>query len=91
MYNINFTFSGKKFCFILHYNGANSYLFVNGVEQFEFKSKDSSIVANPLYLGSISKDWCATNLKKTVLFGYVDCFSVDYGIVNMIDIVSVQK
>ena len=29
MYSINFTVSSKKFCLSLHYNGANSYLFVN--------------------------------------------------------------
>ena len=91
MYNINFTVSGKKFCLSLHYNGANSYLFVNGVKQFKFKAKDSSIGANPLCLGNISKDWGATNMKKTGLFGYVYGFSVDYGIINMVDIMSVHK
>ena len=29
MYSINFTVIKKKLCLILHYNGANSYLFVN--------------------------------------------------------------
>ena len=38
MYFINFTVTRKKFCLILHYNGANSYLFVNDTE---FKAKDS--------------------------------------------------
>ena len=38
LYNINFTVSGKKFCLSLHYNGDNSYLFVNGAEQFKFKA-----------------------------------------------------
>ena len=83
-YNIDFTVSGKKFCLSLHYNGDNSYLFVNGVEQFKFKAKDSSIVANPLCSGNISKDWCAANMKKTGLFAYVYDFSVDYGVVNVI-------
>ena len=32
MYSINFTVTGKIFCLSLHYNGANSYLFVNGTE-----------------------------------------------------------
>ena len=31
-YSINFTENEKKFCFSLHYNRSNSYLFVNGVE-----------------------------------------------------------
>ena len=30
MYSINFTMARKKFCLSLHYNGANSYSFVNG-------------------------------------------------------------
>ena len=28
MYSINFTVTKKKFCLSLHYNGADSYLFV---------------------------------------------------------------
>ena len=32
MYSINFTEKNKKFCLSLHYNGENSYLFVNGTE-----------------------------------------------------------
>ena len=74
----------------MHYNGDNSYLFVNGVEHFKFKAKDSSIVSNPLCLGNISKDWGATT-KKTGLFGYVYDFSIDCGIVNVLDIVTVHK
>ena len=56
MYSINFTVTKKKFCLSLHYNGANSYLFVNGTEIYKFKAKDSEIVATPLCLGNISKD-----------------------------------
>ena len=47
MYSINFTVTKKKFCLSLHYNGANSYLFVNGTEIYKFKAKDSEIVASP--------------------------------------------
>ena len=32
MYSINFSVTKKKFCISLHYNGANSYLFVSGTE-----------------------------------------------------------
>ena len=56
MYSINFTGTKKKFCLSLHYNGANSYLFVNGTEIIKFKAKDSQIVPSPLCLGNISKD-----------------------------------
>ena len=71
MYSINFTVTGKKFCLSLHYNGANSYLFVNGKEIHKFKAKDSEIVATPLCLGNISRDWTVDNMKKAELNGYV--------------------
>ena len=41
MYSINFTVTRKKFCLSLHYNGDNSYLFINGSEIIKFKTKDS--------------------------------------------------
>ena len=55
--SINFTKKNTKFCLSLHYNGANSYLFVNGTEIIKFKVKDSEILAYSLRLGNISKDW----------------------------------
>ena len=55
LYSINFTKENTKFCLSLHYNGANSYLFVNGTEIIKFKAKDSEIVAYLLCLGNISK------------------------------------
>ena len=67
MYTINFTVTEKKFCLSLHYNGANSYLFVNGTEIYKFKAKDSEIVATPLCLGNVSKDWSVDNMKKLAL------------------------
>ena len=64
MYSINFTEKNKKFFLSLHYNGANSYLFVNGTEIYKFKAKDSETVTTPLYFGNISKDWLIENMKK---------------------------
>ena len=78
LYSMNFTVTKNKFCLSLHYNGANSYLFVNGKEIVKFKAKDSEIAAGPLCLGNISKDWLTDNMKKTGLNGYVYEFSVDY-------------
>ena len=77
MYSINFTVTKKKLCLSLHYNGANSYLFVNGTKIIKFKAKDS-IVAGPLCLGNISKNWPSSNMKKTGLNGYAYEFNVDY-------------
>ena len=56
MYSINFTNTNEKFCLSLHYNGTNSYLFVNGIEIIKFKARDSKTVSSPLCLGNISKD-----------------------------------
>ena len=44
-----FTESNKNVCLSLRYNGANSYLFVNGTEIHKIKAKDSEIVATPLF------------------------------------------
>ena len=51
----------------MHYNGTNSYLFVNGTKIIKFKAKYSAAVAIPLCLGNISKDWSTDNMKKTGL------------------------
>ena len=75
----------------MHYNGANSYLFVNGREIYRFKAKDSEIVASPLCLGNISKDWSTDNIKKTGFNGYVHDFSVDYDATDIHDIKDIHK
>ena len=56
MYSVNFKVTKNRFCLRYHYNGANSYLIVNGKEIVKFKAKDSEIVASPLCLRNISKD-----------------------------------
>ena len=91
MYSINFTLTKMKFCLNLHYNGANSYLFINGTEIYKFKAKDSEIVATPLCLGNISKDWSVDNMKKTGFTGYVYDFSVDYDPIANDDIKDIHK
>ena len=56
LYSVNFTKKNTKLCLSLHYNAANSCLFVNGTEIIKFIAKDSEITAYPLCLGNISKD-----------------------------------
>ena len=91
MYYINFTKVNTKFCLSLHYNGANSYLFVNGTEIHKFLAKDSMIVPNNLCLGNISKDFSASNMKKTGFNGYIYDFSVAYDAINVDDILNIHK
>ena len=50
----------------MHYNGANSYLFFNGVEIHKFKAKVSEINAVPLYLGKVSRNYSLDNMEKIV-------------------------
>ena len=69
----------------MHYNEADSCLFVNGKKIVKFKAKDSEIVASPLCLGNISKDWSADNMKKTGLNGYVYEFNVDYRVFDKLN------
>ena len=75
----------------LHYNGDNSYLFVNGTEIHIFKAKNSEIVTTPLCLGNISKDFSLENMKKTGLNGYIYDFSVDYDAIAVDDILDINK
>ena len=91
MYSINFTKHNTKFCLSLHYNGANSYLFVTGKEIVKFKAKDSEIAAYPLGLGSISKNFSLDNMKKAGLKGYVYDLSVDYNAIAVVDILDIHK
>ena len=92
MYSINFTVTRNKFYLSLHYNGANSYLFVNGTEIYKFRAKDSEIVTSPLCLGNISKDWSTDKMKKTGLNGYVyEYVCVDYDTIDVDDIVDIHK
>ena len=91
MYSINFSATARRFCLSLHYNGANSYLFVNGFEMIKFKEKYFEVVAYPLCLGNISKDFLVSNMKKTGLYGTVYDFSVDYGAVSVDNILNIHK
>ena len=92
LYLINFTEKKNFFCLSLHYNGVNSYLFVNGTEIHKFKGKDSQIVASSLCLGNISKDFSVDNMKKkTGLGGYVYDFIVDYDSIAADDILDIRK
>ena len=78
IYKTNFAEQSKKFALSLHYNGDNSYLFVNGSQDLKFKSSVSYLDRNLLYVGNISSDWSLTNGTKTGLYGNVYEFAIDY-------------
>ena len=91
MYSINFTKTNTKFCLSLNYNGSKSYLFVNGTEIHKFKAKNFEIIAAPICLGNISRNFSVDNTKKTGLNGYVYDFSVDYNAIANDKILDIHK
>ena len=91
IYSQNFTAANKKFVLSLHYNGDDSYLFVNGKRELKFKAKNDQIVKEILCLGNISDDWTAANAQKTGLWGEIYDFAVDYTSTNIGDIYNAHR
>ena len=65
-YRISFPQSGKRFVLSLHYNGSNSFLFVNATKVYQFKAKNSEIKIYSLCLCNVSKDFTINNMKKRI-------------------------
>ena len=84
MYSPNFSVENKIFVLSLLYNGDNSYLFVNGKNDTQFKAKNSEIKAYQLALGAISAfpNLSNGNIKNNKLYGNVYNFSVDYSAIT---------
>ena len=78
IYKTNMTEPNIKFVLSLHYNGDNSYFYVNGVQQLKFKSAITHADRNLLCLGNFSSDWSLKNPMQTGLFGDFYDFAVDY-------------
>ena len=91
LYSQNFTATNKKFVLSLHYNGDDSYLFVNGKQELKFKAKDDQVVKEILFLGNISDDWTAANAQKTGLWGEIYDFAVGYTSTNIGDIYNIHR
>ena len=84
-YSINLTKSNRKFCLSLYYNESNSFLFVNAIEMYQFKAKDSEIKKISLVFRNISKDFIAINMKKPELSGN------DYNAIDTCNIINIHK
>ena len=69
----NCTIPYQKYFLSLRYNGDNSYLFVNGVQQHKFQTKDSDIKPSKLYLGNITDQVPILDSGDNIYY-----FSVDY-------------
>ena len=67
----NFTDPGKKIVLILHYNGDDSYLFVNGRQELKFKCKTDQLIKEKLCIGNLSDQWTTSESEKTGLCGSI--------------------
>ena len=84
--------ANTKFCLSLHYNGDNSYLFVNGKEIFKFKAGNKNVnFPTQFCLGSISNGLIALESREVSLNGNVYDFSVDYNFIDKSDILNIHK
>ena len=71
----------------MHYNGSNSFLFVNPTKIYQFKAKKKDTFC----LGNISGNFPANNMEKTRLNECVYDFSVDYRALDTSNIINSHK
>ena len=90
-YPINIRQPRKRFILSLHYNGSNSFLFVNATKIYHFKAKKSEIEDYTLCLGNISKDFTINDMKQTELKGSVKFFSVDFNPIDTNNILDIHR
>ena len=82
IYSQTFTQPSKTFVLSLHYNGNNSYLFVNGKQELKFKAKTNQLVKEKLCIGYLSDQWTTSESEKTGLYENIYDFVVDHKIIN---------
>ena len=62
----------------LHYNGDDSYLFVNGRQELKFKAKTDQLVKEKLCIGNLSDQWTTSESEKIGVYGEIYDFLADY-------------
>ena len=72
----------------LHYNGDDSYLFVNNIQQYKFKAKNSEIETRKLCLGGFLND---SSLSNFTAISKIYHFSVDYQLATTDKIQKIHK
>ena len=89
----NCTIPNKKFLLSVHYDATNdnseSFLFINGTEQYKFKADKNEIVARKLNLGSISDNWVLQ--YSHTMNGNIYSFALDYELPTIDKIQKIHK
>ena len=79
MYKTDPSIPEKMYVMSIHYNGDESYLFINGTQELKFKAAATSILGiNKFCVGNINDEFSTTNMEKTSLYGNVYDLSIDY-------------
>ena len=92
MYSPKFSVENKIFVLSLHYNGDNSYLFVNGQKVTQFKAKNSEIATNRMFSGTLdSLNLSPKDVNDIKMYGNVYDFSVDYSSISNDNILKIDK
>ena len=88
----DFTSDNKVTCLSLHYNGNNSFLYVNDKKVTQFKTKDSEINKEAITIGNISnnQDLSEDDIESGKLYGNIYDFSVDYEQISNENILNIQ-
>ena len=86
-YSSNVTQPNKS----LHYNGSNSFSFINATKIYQFKAKNSETKDYSMCFGNISKNFTVNNMKKTGLVAVVNFFSVDFNPIDTNDILDIHR
>ena len=87
-YSINFIGHNKKFvwaCIII------KQIVIHLLMLRKFKAKDFEIVATPLCLGKLWKDFSVDNIKKIRLNGYIYDFRVGCDAIAVDDVLEIHK
>ena len=91
LYSIKSTEHNKIFCLSLHYNRANSYLFVNSTEVIEFKAKDSKTAKTPFFSWKHFKRLFCWWFEKDRIKWMCLWFNVDYDTIPSYNILDIRK
>ena len=91
-FSINFSKARSKFCFSLHYNGDNKYLFLNGKEIFTLKANNGNVKSSTwFFLDSIFDRFHAAKSREVSLGGNINDFSVVSTAIDKPDILNICK
>ena len=100
-YSPNFSAENKIFVSSLHYNGDNSFLFVNGQKVTQFKAKDDvfnnakvlslGAITVPVYPSGANNHLSPKHVNDTKLYGNVYDFSVDNSPISNENILKIHK